>query len=405
MRTLLGKVAAGMSVVLLWGGLAATAAVAGPGTAGASTSKAPINIGIICACSGFLGSDSPDIGPTAKAWVDTVNAAGGINGHKVVVILKDDAGNPATSTAIAHTFVTTDHVVAIVDATAVDQSWASYVQSQGVPVIGAITSSEPFFLNSDFYPESQTEDALFDGITAAVHQAGGKNFALFYCAEAVQCQEGVAPLEAGAKAAGEDVVAALEVSATAPSYAAQCLAAKQAGATVIFTADSQQVDEKIIQDCYAQGYKPKVVIDGEILLPSMTTTADLNQATYFTVPNIPYFASSVSAVKAMDTAIKKYSPGTLNNATWGEYPMFIWISGELFQAAAAADHAGQNGAVTSAEIVKGLDSLHGTTLDGLAPPLTYKAGQPNPVHCWYYAELKNGKFTTPYGLKDFCAKK
>ncbi|MGO8862234.1 MAG: ABC transporter substrate-binding protein [Acidimicrobiales bacterium] len=405
MRTLLGKVAATVAVVLLWGGLAATTALAGPETAGASTSKAPITIGIICACSGYLGSDSPDIPPTAKAWVDSVNAAGGINGHKVVVLVKDDAGNPATSTAIAQTFIKTDHVVAIIDATALDQAWASYVQSQGVPVIGAVTSSEPFYLNSDFYPESQTEDALFDGITAAVHQAGGTKFALFYCAEAVQCQEGIAPLEAGAKSVGEDVVAALEVAATAPNYTAQCIAAKNAGATVIFLASSQQVDTKVIQDCYAQGYKPKVVIDGEILLPSMTSTADLNQATYFTVPNVPYFSSSVSAVKAMDTAIKKYAPGTLNNATWGEYPMFIWISGELFQAAAVADHAGENGAVTSAEIVKGLDSLHGATLDGLAPPLTYKAGQPNPVHCWYYAELKDGKFTTPYGLKYFCAKK
>ena len=159
MRKLLGTFAAGMAMVLLWGGLAATAALAGPGTAGAATtSKAPINIGIICACSGYLGSDAPDILPTAKAWADTVNASGGINGHKVVVLLKDDTGNPATSTAIAQTFIQTDHVVAIIDATAVDQAWASYVQSQGVPVIGAITSSEPFYLNSDFYPESQTED-------------------------------------------------------------------------------------------------------------------------------------------------------------------------------------------------------------------------------------------------------
>jgi len=405
MRKLLGTLAAGMAVVLLWGGLAATAALAGPGTAGAATtSKAPINIGIICACSGYLGSDAPDILPTAKAWADSVNASGGINGHKVVVLLKDDTGNPATSTSIAQTFIQTDHVVAIVDATAVDQAWASYVQSQGVPVIGAITSSEPFYLNSDFYPESQTEDALFDGITSAVHQAGGTKFALFYCAEAAQCQEGIAPLEAGAKAVGEDVVAALEVSATAPNYTAQCIAAKNAGATVVFLASSQQVDTKVVQDCYAQGYKPKVVIDGEVLLPSMTTTSDLNQSTYFTVPNIPYFADT-SAVKTMDAAIKKYSPGTLNNSTWGEYPMSIWISGKLFQAAAAASHLGASGTATAAEVVKGLDDLHGDTLDGLSPPLTYKAGQPNPVHCWYYAELKDGKFATPFGLKDFCAAK
>ncbi len=402
MRKLLGTFAAGMAVVLLWGGLAATAALAGPGTAGAATSKAPINIGIICACSGYLGSDSPDILPTAKAWADTVNASGGINGHKVVVLLKDDTGNPATSTSIAQTFIQTDHVVAIIDATAVDQAWASYVQSQGVPVIGAITSSEPFYLNSDFYPESQTEDALFDGITSAVHQAGGKDFALFYCAEAVQCQEGIAPLEAQAKTAGEDVVAALEVSASAPNYTAQCIAAKQAGATVAFVADVQTVDEKIIQDCYAQGYKPKVVIDGETLSPTMATSPALDQSTYFTVPNLPYFANT-SAIKAMNSAINKYEPGTLKNVNYNELAAEGWMSGKLFQAAVAAAHV--SGALTTAELIKGLDSLKGNTLDGLAPPLTYTAGKPHPVDCWYYAVLKDGKFTTPFGLKDFCAAK
>jgi branched-chain amino acid transport system substrate-binding protein len=403
MNTLLRKVTAGMAVTLLWGGLAATAALAGPGVAGASSSKAAIKIGLICGCTGPLASGIVEIPPVTKAWVDSVNASGGINGHKIDLIVGDDTSSPSTSTSLAQKFVGTDHVVAIIDATSEDFSWASYVQAQGVPVVGMNTSTEPFFMNSDFYPEGQTEDSLFDGITAAVHQAGGKNFALFYCAEAVQCQEGIAPLKAGATAAGENVVAALEVSASAPSYTAQCLAAKQAGATVIFTADSQQVDSKIIQDCYAQGYKPKVVIDGETLSPTMATSAALNQSTYFTVPNLPYFASSSSAIKAMDSAVNKYAPGTLKNANYNELAAEAWMAGKEIQAAIAASHA--SGAPTSASITKGLDSFHGQTLEGLAPPLTYTAGKPHPVDCWYYAVLKDGKFTTPYGLKDFCAAK
>ena len=140
------------------------------------------------------------------------------------------------------------------------------------------------------------------------------------------------------------------------------------------------MDTKVVQDCYAQGYKPKVVIDGEVLLPSMTTTSDLNQATYFTVPNIPYFADT-SAIKTMDAAIKKYSPGTLNNATWGEYPMFIWVSGELFQAAAAASHLGASGTATAAEVVKGLDDLHGVNAQrpGSAAQLQGRPAQPGPL--------------------------
>jgi len=391
------------ATLLLAGGLAAAAAVAVPQAAGASSSKAPINIGLVCGCTGPLAAAVVDVPPIYKAWVDSVNAAGGINGHKINLIYANDDSNPTTSTTIVHTFVQSDHVVAILDASNNDAVWATYVQQAGVPVVGMDTSAEPYFLNSDFYPEGQTEDSLFAGIIDAVKQAGSTKFALIYCAEAVQCQEGIAPLQAAAKSANLSVVATEEVSASAPNYTAQCLAAKQAGATVLFEADAQTVDEKVIQDCYAQGYKPKVVIDGEILLPSLTTTPAINQATYFTVPNLPYFAKNAQ-ITAMNTAIKKYAPGTLNDVNYGELPMETWVAGKMFQAAAAAGHLGVNGAPTSAELVKGLDSLKGDTLGGLAPPLTFTAGKPHPVDCWYYALLKDGKYSTPFGLNPVCEK-
>jgi branched-chain amino acid transport system substrate-binding protein len=395
-------VAALTATLLLAGGLAATTALTTPQAAGASGAKAPIKIGLVCGCTGPLAAAVVDVPAIYKAWVDSVNATGGINGHKIDLIYQNDDSNPTTSTTIVHTFVETDHVVAIVDASNNDAVWATYVQQAGVPVVGMDTSAEPYFLNSDFYPEGQTEDSLFAGIIDAVKQAGATKFALIYCAEAVQCQEGIAPLQAAAKGAGLSVVATEEVSASAPNYTAQCLAAKQAGATVLFTADAQTVDEKVIQDCYTQGYKPKVVIDGEILLPSLTTTPAINQATYFTVPNLPYFAKN-AAITAMNTALKKYAPGVLKDVNYGELPMETWVAGKMFQAAATAGHLGANGAPTSAQLIKGLDSLHGATLGGLAPPLTFTAGKPHPVDCWYYALLKNGKYSTPFGLKPVCS--
>ena len=56
-----------------------------------------------------------------------------------------------------------------------------------------------------------------------------------------------------------------------------------------------------------------------------------------------------------------------------------------------------SGPVTSAEILKGLYALHGATLGGMAPPLTFHKGKPSPVDCWYWIRIQHGKFTTPYG--------
>ena len=206
---------AAVAAVLLSSGILGAVALGNPESAGASSAKAPIKIGLVCSCTGPLAASGVDVPPAYEAWADSVNATGGINGHKIDVIYEDDQSNPTTSTTIVHNFIQADHVVAIVDATNNDQVWAAYVKQENVPVVGMNTSTEPNYSNSDFYPEGQTEDSLFTGIIQAVKHAGGTKLALFYCAEAVQCQEGIAPLEATAKSAGESVVASLEVSATA----------------------------------------------------------------------------------------------------------------------------------------------------------------------------------------------
>ena len=63
-----------------------------------------------------------------------------------------------------------------------------------------------------------------------------------------------------------------------------------------------------------------------------------------------------------------------------------------------------NGPITTAQIKKGLYSLHGATLGGLTPPLTFTKGSPTPIDCWFWVGISHGKFTTPYGLKPVCAK-
>ena len=83
----------------------------------------------------------------------------------------------------------------------------------------------------------------------------------------------------------------------------------------------------------------------------------------------------------------------------------MWDSGLLFADAANAGGLGANGsAPTSAQLIKGLQSLHGDTLDAAAPPLTFTAGQPRPVDCWFEALMKNGKSSLPSDTQTVCEK-
>src|ERR1019366_7482224 len=136
MKSFVRRVAAGIAVLALSAGVMTAVDASDSQVAGASGSGSPIVIGLVCSCTGPLASAGADVPRVYKAWAASVNASGGINGHKVDVITKDDASNPNTSVTIVHSFIQSDHAIAILDDSNNDAAWASYAEQQGVPVVG-----------------------------------------------------------------------------------------------------------------------------------------------------------------------------------------------------------------------------------------------------------------------------
>ncbi len=62
-----------------------------------------------------------DTGKVQQAWASWTNAHGGINGHPVKMIVKDDAPEPVGGAAVAKELVEQDHVMAIGDYSLVDR--------------------------------------------------------------------------------------------------------------------------------------------------------------------------------------------------------------------------------------------------------------------------------------------
>jgi branched-chain amino acid transport system substrate-binding protein len=338
-----------------------------------------------------------------EAYVDWTNAHGGIDGHKIKLYFADDADNPSTSSADVHTFVTQDHIVALASVSNSPQAWDTYIEGLGIPVVGTDGSAEDMFTQPDFFFPGQTDDSLPAAVVLAAKKAGAKKFAIVYCAESPACQELVAPEKAAATQYGEDLAYIAQISASAPSYAAQCLAAQQAGATVLFIADAVSVVEAVAADCAKQGYNPKIVASDGAVGRQFITTPGLENDLLAFEPQIPFNVTNTPATKEMIAAFKKYSPGLTSNANYNGEVVEAWTSGLLL---AAGVEAGKPGAtITSKEIVKGLDSLKDETLGGMSPPLTYHAGKPNITDCWFWMGTKNGKFTEPYGLSAACVPK
>ena len=398
-RALYGRIVAVMAGMLMVS--TALIGLQPSGPAGAANT-APINVGVVCSCTGPLASSITVGPPSYEAWAKSVNASGGINGHQVHVITVDDSFNSGTSLSEVENLVTSDHVVALVDSSDVDAAWGTYVQQHNVPVVGGGSSSQLYLTNPDFFAVGQTLDDYFINYIRAAQKVGAKNIAQFYCAEAATCQEGVPFLKKTAAAENFNVAYVTQVSASAPSYAAECIAAKQAGVQSLNVADAVSVVESVAADCQKQQFTPwQIALDGGVA-KSFTTAPGIENKFIGSEPNIPFFTNSTPATQQMQKNLQKYAKSSVDSPNWNEQGIQMYASGLLLGQALKEVDAGKNGAVTTSDVLNGLYSLHKETLGGIAPPLTYTKGKPTPIDCWYWIRIQNGKFTTPYGIKPVC---
>jgi len=364
---------------------------------GGSASKltgAPIVVGSICSCSGVAAST---LGLNAKAmhaWEAWTNNHGGINGHPVKVITEDDQQNPATALQQVKKLIDNDHVMAIVgQASLVDETWASYAQQKGVPVVGGNTADSPASVNPDFFPSGSTFPFQIVGQFQVLQQRGLKNLGIFYCAESPVCAQVVGAAKAGSTIANTNIaVNGVKVAATSPSYLAPCQAIKSTGSDALFMAVSTEVAVHAADQCAQVGYKPVYSANTNgVFGPSWLKDKVFENAT-ITSGNANYLDPSVPAVKTMYDALNGYESGMTDKSEFNGNLSWAWGGGQLFAAAAKAVNISPTS--TAADVKKGLYALKDETLGGFAPPLNFKEGQPNPPGCYFNLVIKSGKLVS-----------
>jgi branched-chain amino acid transport system substrate-binding protein len=368
--------------------------------AGAASSKAPMVIGDLCSCTGPEASTISQTTDVVNAWASSVNAKGGIGGHKVQIVVKDDGYNPTTSLADAQALVQQNHVIAIFDNSDEDTVWASYIKTQKVPVFGA-TEANAGYQNSDFFPPGGTFNYSDGAGAVAAHKAGIKTEAILYCVEVAICQQSSIEAQTILPKLGMKLVFSAGIGFAAPNYSAQCLAAKQSGAQSMAVGDASAIVTKVAQNCATQGYSPiELSADGSVAIawlgvPAMNGNIDVQG-------DIPWFVHN-AATKPMYDALNKYAPGVTTGPNFGEVVVQSWAASVLFELAANAGHLSAK--PTSAQILNGIYTLKNTTLDGLSAPITFHKGQPASNPCFYEMGIKNAKFVTLGGGKPFCVPK
>ncbi|MGX7678462.1 ABC transporter substrate-binding protein [Jatrophihabitans sp. DSM 45814] len=375
------------------GGANAGGQAAAPTEVSASNlTKAPLVVGSVSSDTGITGTGNA-VSVTLRSWQNYVNANGGINGHPVKVITKDDAGDPAKSITAVKSLVTDDHIIALLNYSAFGDSWGPYLAQQKVPVIDANASNGFHYAkDANFFPSGTTVLSIVWGQTYAAKVAGAKSFGEFYCAEQAACAQAVPLVKGYAAQNGLKFTTSEAFSASAPDYTAQCLAMKNSKAEAVELGGS---GTRIIDSCGKQGYKPTWIVSSGSFNSAMRDDTNFD-GTAGNIGSFPWFLD-VPETQEFRTAMKQYLPdfSQINSlaAMSG-----MWEAAKVFQKAAA----NVSDAPTSAEIYTGLYTFKGETLGGIAPPLTYVQGKPSVVPCFFLIGVKDKAFVSSTGLKTSC---
>ena len=393
-----GTTAAGSSGSTTEGEADSSAAVTQEEEAGGQ----PIVIGSICACTGAFAANDGAVPRVVKAWENYTNTHGGINGHPVNVKLEDDGGNSSVSSQKVKALIEQDHVMAIAgeNDAGLSTTWESIPTKAGVPVIGGPSFSPPFWTNPNFFPTGGTFPINIYGMLETAKAEGDPKVAVIGCVEAPSCAGFGGDLKRVGKAVvpGVEVVYSANVSGTAPSYTAQCLAAEESGATSMYVGHAGSVVPRVIDGCVQQGYQPLQLNAGGSVTPSWAEDSNLNGMKIMAF-HLPANDTSTPGGKHFHEVLDQEDPGLTESSSFTELLIDTWDGLELFAAAAEKGNIGPTS--TPADVKKGLYALKGETLGGLTPPLTFQPGKPTVVNCYFEQSLENGEFTNKQ--KPVCA--
>lgn len=372
------------------GGSSSSSIAAPRGTTTSGSAAHAIKVGLICSCSGPFGTNIAAATNVARAWAKSVNSSGGINGRQVDLEVADDASTPGTSVTKVQSFIR-EHVAVIMDLSPLDAAWAKQVDAAKIPVVGGNLNSTLFYEDPNFYPAGGTNDSTIAAMVATAKQAKATSLGILYCAEAPQCAEAVKPTSALARKQGLTVPYTAAVSATAPNYTAQCLAAKQKGVAAIFVSGNSTTIAHLAKDCAQQNYNPSYLEVGTGYAPTLANNPGTKDHLWLAFATLPFFARK-APVQHMNEALDKYYPGLRNDAeAWSGFAAQAWIAGLLIEDAVKQSGAQASAAVTAEMIIKGLNAIKNNTLGGWTPPLTFSAGRTHAVDCWFTARLQDGK--------------
>jgi branched-chain amino acid transport system substrate-binding protein len=399
-----GKYAAAVAVA---GALVLSACGSGSsgGSSNASSSSGssgtPIEWGVDAELSGPLSFYGTTIAAGVKAYVDQVNAQGGINGHKINLTQLDNAGDQSRSAANATQLVTANKVQAIFGNTLSTDCAAAQpvVERYKVPMACLSVAQSSTYVFNAGADDGRAGPALL----AAAKKVAGKSSgikAAMLMPTTLTGQQMKKQVQSGASGAGITLVTSQDVDITATDLSAQTAQLVAAKPDVIIISETGPGFLTVLKGVRAAGVQaPFVWADGTGNLKSLAAVNDPGiyaMTVYQQVdPN-----SAKGAAKDYIDAITPSLQGTVDAVSLN--------SGEaapLYATARAFGEAAKKcGATCSgADLQKQLEKTS-VQLEGLVPTFAFQGSDHYPFANWFVYHTSGTSYDLYATIKSAASK-
>lgn len=401
----MSRVACRLAVVAL-AALAAAAGASARSGADPGVTPTSVLIGGTVPLSGEAAAFG-SVGPGAKAYLDWVNARGGVNGRKIEYRFYDDAYNPAQTVQLTRKLVEQDRVLAIFNAigTANNLAIREYLNAQKVPqlfcgdgsaALGSSPATYPWTVG--FLPLYQGEGATY-GRDLVKRRPKARVAVLLENTElGKDMARGLSRAIAGK---GPRVVASEAYEYVSAEVSSQIAKLKASGADTLMLFATPKFMIQAVVAVHKLGWKPQLYLASVSIEPSIMDIARLNapeltkdarSIAFVKNPRDPVWAKD-PAVALYRTILARHAPGAKATDVYNWYGMTVaWTMVETLR------KAGRN--LSRASLLAAARSLDTTKNPFLLPGIRIRTGPRDsyPLDTLYLYRYDNSQWVRASGL-------
>lgn len=225
-----------------------------------------VKIGLIVPTSGSSAYDGESAINGAKVAVNQINAAGGINGKTLELIVEDSASSPETSVSAAEKLISSDQVKILIGAFNSSSTGAvmPIAEENKVPLITAISTSSTLTEqgNQWFFRAVGTSDYFIDSFVQTVLDKTGATKIAYICENGDWGKNSVNAFKTAAEAVGCETTTEQLVSDEDSDLYTQLTAIKNSEPDMIYAVANLANAVRIAQEAQELGITLPIVGEG-----------------------------------------------------------------------------------------------------------------------------------------------